>query len=469
MRVASDVAGLTLGKADTLRKAMGKKIRHLMDKIGKEFVQGCVEQNIPRRDAEKLFEDMEGFAEYGFNKSHSAAYAWVAYQTAYLKAHYPYEFMAALLTSEKNDTKKVVQYISECKRMGIPVLPPSINESVLDFLATKDGIRFGLGALKNVGTSAIEVMLAARKDGPFQSFTDFCCRVDLRAVNSRVIESCIKAGVFDELGYRRSQLAAITEKTVEYAQRRQRDIAVGQKSLFGLMSEEAAADLSKDNETLPPIDEWDRKAILAAEKEILGFYISGHPLDEFSEIIGNYTDLTIDHLARESRGKKFRIGCVFTEIRPRRTKRGDSMCTGLLEDMTGTIDFVVFPEAFRKYQDFIQPDLPLLLIGVCEVEEDDSLKIMVDEIHPLANAPDLKVSLVRLEIDVERLSEQQARELAELLMGSKGECSVEIFLHKGGLGTAVLRSNGFLQVNWTADLKQRIEELTYTGVVHYVR
>ncbi|MBN2430511.1 MAG: DNA polymerase III subunit alpha [Acidobacteria bacterium] len=469
MQVASEVAGLTLGKADTLRKAMGKKIRHLMDKMGAEFVAGCVALGIPRRDAEKLFEDMEGFAEYGFNKSHSAAYAWVAYQTAYLKAHYPYEFMAALLTSEKNDTKKVVQYISECKRMGIPVLPPSINDSVLDFLATPDGIRFGLGALKNVGASAIEVILNARRDGPFQSFTDFCCRVDLRAVNARVIESCIKAGVFDELGYRRSQLAVVTEKTVEYAQRRQRDQAVGQKSLFGLIPQEEEADPSREVESLPPIDEWDRKMILTTEKEILGFYISGNPLDEFSEIIGRYTDMTIDHLARENRGKKFRIGCVFTDIKPRRTKRGDNMCTGLLEDMTGTIDFVIFPEAFHKYQDFIQPDLPLLLIGMCEVEEDESLKMVVDEIHPLANAPDLKVSLVRLEIDVERLSERQARELAEVLMTSNGDCSVEIFLHKGGLGTAVLRSNGFLQVNWTSDLKQRIEELTYTGVVHYVR
>jgi len=470
MQIASQVAGLSLGKADVLRKAMGKKIKHIMDKMGIEFVDGCVERGIDRRQAQKIFEEMEGFAEYGFNKSHSAAYAWVAYQTAYLKTHYPLEFMAALLTSEKNDTKKIVQYISECKRMGIQVLPPSINESVLDFLAVKDGIRFGLGALKNVGGTAIEAILQVReKEGLFKSFTDFCCRVDLRSVNSRVIESMIKAGVFDELGYKRSQLAAITEKTMEYAQKRQKDIAVGQKSLFGLINSQEEEDFS-DMDNLPPIEEWDKKIILPAEKEILGFYISGHPLGEFSDVISSNTDITIEDLTKESGGKKFRIGCVMTHVKPRKTRRGDRMCIGCLEDMTGTIDFVLFPDAFKKFEELIQTDIPILVVGQCEVEENENLKILVDEIHHLSDARDLKVSLIRLELDVERITQQQALELAELLLSCKdGDCNIEIFLHKKDLGTALLKSNGFLKVTWSAEMKQRLEELTYPGTVHYVR
>ncbi len=468
MQIASQVAGFSLAEADTLRKAMGKKQMEIMAKMEIKFVDGCVERGIERKKAQELFTLMKGFAEYGFNKSHSAAYAWVAYQTAYLKAHYPLEFMAALLTSEKNNTKKVVQYISECKAMGIKILPPSINESELDFLPGREGIRFGLGALKNVGDSAIQIILKARNsDGPFKSFTDFCCRVDLRAVNSRVIESLIKSGVFDELDYKRSQLSLITEKTVEYAQKHQRDLAVGQRSLFGALAGDEPEDTAA-TENLPAIDEWDKRKILSAEKEILGFYISGHPLDEHRDTLDTCADTTLDQITEESAGRTFRIGCVLTDIKQKKTRRGDRMCLGLLEDLKGTIDFVIYPKTFQANEDLVEPDLPLLVVGVCDVEEGGALKIVVNELLPLNEARDHTVTMIRLEIDLERLTEQRARDLADLLDENRGECAVEILMRRKNLGSAYLKANGFLGIRWSTRLKRRIEEITYPGVVQYI-
>jgi DNA polymerase-3 subunit alpha len=469
MQLASAVAGFTLGEADILRKAMGKKQKDKMAEMEAKFVDGAKARGVPPARVRELFELISKFAEYGFNKSHSAAYAWVAYQTAYLKAHYPMEFMAALLTSEKNSTAKVVQYIAEAKSMGIQILPPSLNESVLDFLPTREGIRFGLGALKNVGESAIQNILAARDSGgPFRSFTDFACRVDLRSVNSRVVESMNKAGVFDELGYRRSQLVEIMEKIMDYAQKNQRDRAVGQKSLFGAMEGEAD-DATPAGEVLPDIPEWDPKTILSCEKEILGFYISGHPLDEFADIIGTHTDCTLEQLSEEPLRKGCRVGCVLSNIKIKRTKREELMATGLLEDLTGTMEFVAYPKVYAACEELIRADFPVLVVGTPEREESGDLKMVVNEVYPLQDAKDLKVSQIRLELDVERLTTDGVREMVDLLLTTPGDCTVEIHLHKEGAGDAILESNGLLRVRWSANLKQQIESLTYPGTVRYVR
>jgi DNA polymerase-3 subunit alpha len=468
MQVVSRLAGFTPGEADTLRKAMGKKQQDVMNKMEGKFVAGSVERGIKSDKAKALYELMRGFGEYGFNKSHSAAYAWVAYQTAYLKAHYPNEFMAALLTSEKNDTKKVVKYISECKQMGIRILPPSVNQSELDFLPTREGIRFGLGALKNVGETAIQQILGARRaGGPFKSLADFCCRVDLRQVNSRVLESMIKAGVFDEVGTSRAQLMQSLERTTAYAQNRQRDRSLGQKSLFGEMAEEDAEAAGPEPEAAVP--EWDRKRILSFEKEIMGFYISGHPLDEFAGVIGRYTDFTLDQISESSIDKRVRVGCVLSELRQKKTmKNRERMCVGLLEDLTGTVDFVIFPKVFETYEALIQPDRPLLVIGGVDQEENGNLKVVVRELYPLEDAKDLQVNLIRLELDLERVSEQSAVELADLLATQRGECNVEILLRRPGVGVAWLEANEFLKVRWTAELKLQIEALTYPGAVQYI-
>ena len=469
MQIVSRLAGFTPGEADTLRKAMGKKQQDVMNKMEGKFVTGSIERGIKPNKAKELYELMRGFGEYGFNKSHSAAYAWVAYQTAYLKAHYPNEFMAALLTSEKNDTKKVVKYISECKQMGIRILPPSVNQSELDFLPTREGIRFGLGALKNVGETAILQILGARRTGgPFRSLSDFCCRVDLRQVNSRVLESMIKAGVFDEVGRSRAQLMQGLERTMAFAQNRQRDRSLGQKSLFGGMDGGDDAVLTGP-EPEADVPEWDEKTILSFEKEIMGFYISGHPLNAYAEFIGKYTDFTLDQITENLIDKRVRVGCVLSELRYKKTmKNREQMCVGLLEDLTGTIDFVVFPKVFETHEKLIQPDRPLLAVGVVDQEENGNLKVVVRELYPLEDAKDLQVSLIRLELDLERISEPNAVELADLLATQRGDCSVEILLRRPGAGVAWLEANEFFKIRWSAELKLQIEALTYPGAVQYI-
>jgi len=467
MQISQKLAGFTQGEADTLRKAMGKKLVEVMDKMGEKFIAGCVARQIEPAKAKQHYESMRGFGEYGFNKSHSAAYAWLAYQTAYLKANYPEEYMSALLTSEIDDTDKVVKYISETRSMKIQVLPPSINESELDFRPTARGIRFGLGALKNVGESAIQTILNARRTGgSFRSFQDFCNRVDMRSVNSRVLESMIKAGVFDELGYRRSQLMEELNRFMESAQKFQRNRAIGQRSLFGDEAEEAGAG---ERERLPDIPEWDTRKILSCEKEIMGFYISGHPLDEFAEIIQKYTDTTIDQLADESVGRTFRIGCVLGDLKFKRTfKTRESMCSGFMEDLTGAVDFVVFPKVLEKVEPLLKLDTPLLVFGVCDQDENKKLKIRVNEVRPLAEARDFKVAAIRLELDIQRLNQLAMRELTEILLTNPGECGVEILMRKGDAGVAWMAANEFLRVNWSAQLKYRIEEAAYPGCVHYL-
>ncbi|MBP7867980.1 MAG: DNA polymerase III subunit alpha [Acidobacteria bacterium] len=470
MQIAVRLAGLSMGGADTLRKAMGKKDMAIMDRMAPQFVEGCVSRGVDRKKASDLFEQMRQFGEYGFNKSHSAAYAWLAYQTAWLKAHYPAEFMAALLTSEQSNTSKVVQYIAECKAMGIPILPPSINHSRLDFLPTDKGIWFGLGAVKNVGDAAIEAILGARaKGGPFKSFTDFCCRVELKHLNARVLESLNKAGVFDELGYRRSQVAEIYPRTVEFAQKCQRDKAIGQGSLFSLLGEAETADTGAETENLPDLPEWDPRVILQHEKEILGFYISGHPLDEHAGILGVSTDTFVGDLAERDPGGTVRIGGILSSLATKKTMKGETMANGLLEDKTGTIRCIVYPRTWREYEGLLLPDTPLLVTGTIQQEGEKDPEIVVNEVKPLAECRETTVSAVRLELELERLTPDRAQALTELLLERKGECAVEIVLSKRDVGVATLDTNGFLRVKWSAELKSIIEEIAYPGAVRPIR
>ncbi|HWT81819.1 MAG TPA: DNA polymerase III subunit alpha, partial [Candidatus Methylomirabilis sp.] len=288
MRIASDLAGFSMGEADILRRAMGKKNPELMAEQRKKFVDGAMAHGVSEKKAERIFGFMEQFAGYGFNKSHSAAYAIIAYQTAYLKANYPVEFMAALLTSEMADTDKIVKYIEECRAMGIEVMPPDVNESSNDFTVVGDKIRFGLVAVKNVGEAAIQSILNTRRErGRFRDLFDFCERADLRLVNKRVIESLIKCGAFDSLGARRSQLVSVVDKAMEAAASTQRDRAHGQVSLLDVLS--STGGVRRNPPSLPDLPEWDRSQLLAGEKETLGFYITGHPLAEYRGLIAKYT------------------------------------------------------------------------------------------------------------------------------------------------------------------------------------
>ncbi|MEJ2331384.1 MAG: DNA polymerase III subunit alpha [Desulfobulbaceae bacterium] len=276
MKIANILANYTLGDADILRRAMGKKIPEVMANEKEKFMAGAEKNNIPLDKALYIFDLMAKFAGYGFNKSHSAAYALIAYQTAYLKAHYPAQFMAALLSCDMNNTDKVVAYINECRDREIEVLPPDINESDKDFTVVEDRIRFGLAAVKNVGEAALDSIIEERlADGPYTSLEDFCCRVDLRRVNRRVLESLIKAGAFDSLGLKRSQLFAILDQALEQGQAAQRDRLSGQISLFAVMDSEDEQQHTKIE--IPSIPDWTDQEKLSFEKETVGFYLTGHP------------------------------------------------------------------------------------------------------------------------------------------------------------------------------------------------
>ncbi len=287
MQIARDMAGFTMGQADVLRKAMGDKNLNVLEQQRELFIQGAMEKGISAEDAERVFELILPFAGYAFNKAHTAAYAILSYQMAYLKAHYPVEFMATLMTSESADTDKIVIYMAECRKLGIKVLPPDINESYTDFTVSGRNIRFGLAAIKNVSSNAIDAIVKARDDGPFESLQDFCERTDPKTVNRRSIECLIKCGAFDSLGGHRAQYWEYLEDTLKQAQSTQKDKARGQTTLFSILQETVAEDIS-----LPDVPEWSLDEVLRYEKELLGFYLSGHPLDQYCDTLEHYTTAT---------------------------------------------------------------------------------------------------------------------------------------------------------------------------------
>src|SRR5262249_46746676 len=334
MQIANRLAGYSLGEADLLRRAMGKKIAEEMAKQRDRFVKGALERGFPEKKIVKIFDLMEQFAGYGFNKSHSAAYALLAYHTAYLKTHYPVEFMAALLTSQTGDTDSIVKYINECREMNIEVLPPDINRSDANFTPDANAIRFGLAAIKNVGHTAIDSIVAARRElGCFTSFFQFCEKVDLRLLNRRVLESLIKSGALDALG-KRSQLMAVLDRAMERAQKAQRDAEFGQHGLFGVFQEEHAA----PNDSLPNVPDWDEYQRLQAEKEILGFFITGHPLEKYREKLIDLATLDTEAICdmKQGTGKdEISSAGILGNIRVVKSRKGELYAQGTMEDMAG--------------------------------------------------------------------------------------------------------------------------------------
>jgi DNA polymerase-3 subunit alpha len=403
MRIASDLAGFSMGEADILRRAMGKKSPELMAEQRKKFVDGAVARGVTEKKADKIFSLMEQFAGYGFNKSHAAAYAIVAYQTAYLKARYPVEFMAALLSSETADTDKIVKYIDECRSMGIEVLPPDVNESSSDFTVVGGKIRFGLGAVKNVGETAIHSILGAREaQGRFLDLYDFCERVDLRLVNKRVIESLIKCGSLDSLGARRSQLTAAVDRAMEAASVVQKDRARGQASLLDVLGGGSAR---RERPALPDVPEWERMQLLSAEKETLGFYVTGHPLAEHQAIIASRATATTDRLAALPDKSTVRLAAIVTAVKEISTKSGDRMAFVTLEDLQGSVEAVAFPDVYKASMLQLAKDSAVLVRGQVDVTDEQTVKLLLAEVQPLALlgsvGPTVEVQLAGMAVDTE--------------------------------------------------------------------
>ena len=444
MQIANRLAGYSLGEADLLRRAMGKKKAEEMAQQRERFVEGAAQRKYPAKKIEKIFDLMAQFAGYGFNKSHSAAYALLAYHTAYLKTHYPVEFMAALLTSVTGSTDDVVKYINECREMGIKVDAPDINISDANFTPHSEAIRFGLAAVKNVGGNAIESIVAARKKlGRFKSIFEFCENVDLRLLNKRVLESLIKSGAMDSLG-RRAQLMAVLDKAMEQAQKAQRDAESGQHGLFGVFQQEEAA---SHNDVLPNIPDWDEHTRLGAEKEILGFFITGHPLEKYKDKLADLQALSIEEIAAmtKSTGKDETIATagIISNVRVLKSKRGDFYAQSTLEDMSGSIDMIVFPEAYKRIGEKVKLEVPVLVKAGVRIEEGANPKITAAEIMPLEEAKVKLPSAVRIRLMLETSSIETVDELYALFLERKGEAKVLFNLEREGDFMVVMEVKGY--------------------------
>jgi len=384
MQMASVLAGFSMTEADNLRRAMSKKKADVMQKMRATFVEGCRRVNhIPEEEGNRLFDLIDYFSGYGFNRSHSAAYAVVSFRTAYLKANYPVEYMCALLTNEKDNLDKIVEYATEAEEMGIRVLPPDVNESRAVFhVAGPKTIRYGLLGVKNVGAAAIDGLVAERtKNGPFKSIFDFCRRVDLRTNNRKVIESLIKCGAFDSLGVKRSQMMAVLDQALSTGTKRQQEEEVGQLSFFSMG--EASGGFSKQAEVFPEMKEWPQPQLLAFEKDLLGFYLSGHPLDRYKVEIKTFTTGTIGKLPTMSEGQSIAMIGLISSAKLTMTKRtGERMAILRVEDLDGMVEAIVFPKAFQAVGQYIKEGAIVVLKGKVSQKE-EAPKILVDELRDI--------------------------------------------------------------------------------------
>jgi DNA polymerase-3 subunit alpha len=468
MQIASALAGFTLGEADLLRKAMGKKKVDVMAAQMEQFLKGCAGRGVPEKKAQKVWNAMKEFAGYGFNKSHSAAYAWLAYQTAYLKANYPAYFMAALLTSERANTDKMVQYVGECRDMGLRVLPPDVNQSDLFFTVVGDDIRFGLSAIKNVGEGAVEAALSVRREaGPFRSLVDFCDRVDLRAVNRRVVESFVKSGSFDSVDPRRASLFAAIDRAMEAGQKRQRDREAGQSSLFGMLG--GAEEKHPEPARLPDAPPWPEAERLAFEKESLGFFISGHPLERFRAELAQWTNATTGTLAQAAAGGEVVVGGIVTALRLIKTKKGDRMASFFLEDLEGSVETLVFPEAYKKAAGRLADDEVVLVKARAEIQDDGRAKLLASEVLPLEQAKLADARYVTIRVPVAAWDRGKGERLRDILAAHRGDCPVTLELVRPGSWAAALVPSARYRVRPDPAMREEVEALLGPGALVLAR
>jgi DNA polymerase-3 subunit alpha len=467
MQIAQVLAGYTMGDADILRRAMGKKDPEEMAAQRERFVEGAKKQKIDAERAGEIFDQMETFARYGFNKSHSAAYAMVSYQTAYLKTHFPVEFMSALMTSEMGDTDKVIKNLSECRERDIEVLAPDINESRSDFTPLEGKIRFGLAAVKNVGEKAVEVILQSReKEGPFQSLFNFCRRVDLTAVNRRVIESLIKCGAFDSTRVSRARMTAVLDEAMRAGQAFQRDSQSNQIDIFGLLGGGSKLPRKPDG-AYPEVEEWSAQQSLGFEKEALGFYISGHPLDKYDRVIKKISSGTISEIKEKPSAGDVKIGGVVSALKLKNTKKGDRYAGFHLEDKSGFIEVIAWPDVYRKSVELLSSDDPILVKGRLEVGE-ERIQVFANEMTPLAeeaskgrpngngNGQSDRVHLYLQEAEV---SNDELIQLRETLLDYPGPCTVFLHFLSPGRNETVVELPHQVRVASSPELMETIERL----------
>ena len=455
MQIASDIGGFSLAEADILRRAMGKKDIELMEAQRTKFIAGAAVKGVPADAANAIFEDMNKFSGYGFNKSHAVCYSIVAYQTAYLKAHHPVEFLAANLTSEMGDTDRVVVLVEECKRMGIPIHPPDINRSAAELVAEGDGIRFGLGGIKNVGQGAIESIVAARRKlGAFPNLFDFCSLLNLRLVNKKVLESLIRCGAMDSLEGNRAQKMAMLERAIAIAQDSQDRAGSGQTSMFG---EDAAGVVAYP--PLPALPEWPPADILRSEKELLGIYISGHPLEKFRDDVQAFSKPPIAELDQVLPGEAVRVCGIVTDVQTRLDKKDKLYARFTLEDFTGSIQAIAFSDVYEKFRALIAVDQLVVLNAKADRrEERNTLNLVVSDLLPLSDARPKYAKRVFIRVDAAGPADASLDRMKEVLLKYPGNIPVYFHVSCASGKDMHLRSKKF-RVNPVQELIEELRSL----------
>jgi DNA polymerase-3 subunit alpha len=468
MRIAAVLAGFSMGQSDVLRKAMGKKDPKVMAKQRAAFMDGARANGINEKKAGKIFDLMEFFAGYGFNKSHSTTYALLAYQTAWLKANYPRHFFAALLTIEAANTEKLAIYLGECRELGVPILPPDLNSSELAFTVVPAGVRFGLCGVKNVGEGAVQSMLSLRQElGRIDSMYTLCEQVDLRLVNKRVLESLIKAGAMDSLdsingppALSRARLFAAVDRALEHGGRHQRDREKGQHQLFGGGS---SADEPSSGVPLPDVAPWTEVQQLAGEKEALGLYMSGHPLDRFDRDLLLFGARRVADLTTSE--ADIWMGGIVSGLRMLKTRKGDRMAVFMLDDVAGSVEVVAFPEAFTKHATLIEADAMLLVRGKLD-KDDESARLVASEMLPIAALVERTTREIAIHLAAPPHGRTTFEALAELLSRHRGDRRVYLELDVRGPDRPLrVRADVAQRVRPSERLVAEVEQLCGTGTV----
>jgi DNA polymerase-3 subunit alpha len=457
MQLAQHLAGYSLGEADLMRRAMGKKKKEEMAKHEEKFVSGSVVRGIQEEKARRIFTLMAQFADYGFNRSHSFAYAYLAYQTAYLKAHYPTHFYAAVLSNEIANTAKLSRYIGEMKTFEIELLPPDVNSSHEGFTPVGKAIRFGLAAIKGLGSSAVQMIISAREDGaPFRSIYDFAERVDQRAVNKRVLESLIKSGAFDGVASNRAAMMSVLDKAIEYGARAQRDKLSGQTGLFAAVTTAVV-----EEPALPSVPAWSKKESLAFEKEALGFYASGHPLEDYAEAIKGLTRFDNGNIEEAAHGDHVALGGIIVDLATKTTKKGDRFALFRLEDQYGALKVVCWPEQFNKYKNLLQSDEVVLVRGRLEQSDEGGAgaTIVVQEIHQLERARSSAARAIVIKMPERSVTAKGLASLGDLVSRHQGNASVLLQVETDDGMTVRLRPQQFFRVNVSPELTAEIEKI----------
>lgn len=469
MRIVSELGAFTLAEADNVRKIMGKKINdpEKLEVIKEKFLKGALKKNVNRAIAGRVWDLIAHFAGYGFNKSHSAAYAMISYRTAYMKANFPVEFMTALLTSEKNNSDKISDYINEAIHMGIDILPPDVNESYRDFTVVGNDIRFGLSAVKNVGEGSADSIITTRKEqGKYESIFDFAMKVDPRSANRKVIESIIKCGSFDSTGIKRSQSMAVLDKVLDMSQKASKDRNLGQMSFF----DDGAADKSFQDtfQEVPDIPEWPEHELLANEKEMLGFYITKHPLARYERLLNAYSTCTVQELASMADGQEVLMGGIINKVKTTVTrKKGEKMAIFSLEDLSDFVEVLAFPKAYARFPDLIREDKLVYVFGKLNRREEEP-KIVLEDMVPLEKVKEKYTRSVLIKLSTTALEETMMKRIRFCIQKFSGKVPVFIDFMSSEGRKIRLSVDKDLFVNPTDDLLTAVEGIVGSGNVKFL-